>query len=131
MDKKTIIYIGGFELPDKNAAAHRVISNGKLLRDIGYNVHFMGISNERGYNNKSYYGASLKALEKLGKQKKYSLVGVDKNGVNAFFILHDEVVRHKINLKDIKEIYRPPKYGDVWDGVPRGWALNRREMSDI
>lgn len=63
MDKKTIIYIGGFELPDKNAAAHRVISNGKLLRDIGYNVHFMGISNERGYNNKSYYGFNSSALK--------------------------------------------------------------------
>lgn len=43
MSKKTIIYIGGFELPDKNAAAHRVINNGKALRDLGYNVVFIGV----------------------------------------------------------------------------------------
>lgn len=42
MKKKTIIYIGGFELPDKNAAAHRVVNNAKALRDLGYNVVFIG-----------------------------------------------------------------------------------------
>ena len=41
----TIIYIGSFELPDKNAAAHRVVANGKALRDIGYNVVFIGVNN--------------------------------------------------------------------------------------
>ena len=40
----TILYIGGFELPDKNAAAHRVISNGKLLRELGYKVVFCGMN---------------------------------------------------------------------------------------
>ncbi len=35
-----ILYIGGFELPDKNAAAHRVISNAKILRNLGYHVVF-------------------------------------------------------------------------------------------
>ena len=33
-----IIYIGGFELPDKNAAAHRVLGNAKILRELGYKV---------------------------------------------------------------------------------------------
>lgn len=36
-----ILYIGGFELPDKNAAAHRVISNAKILRDLSYRVIFV------------------------------------------------------------------------------------------
>lgn len=40
---KTVFYIGGFELPDKNAAAQRVISNGKILKSLGYNVVFIGI----------------------------------------------------------------------------------------
>lgn len=44
MDKGTIVYIGGFELPDKNAAAHRVVNNGKILRDLGYDIIFIGIS---------------------------------------------------------------------------------------
>ena len=51
-DKKgTVIYIGGFELPDKNAAAHRVISNGKALRDLGYNVVFIGIDKSHKTNS--------------------------------------------------------------------------------
>ena len=48
---KTIIYIGGFELPDKNAAAHRVINNGKAFRELGYNVIFIDASKERNYSN--------------------------------------------------------------------------------
>ena len=56
-------------------------------------------------NKRCYYGASLKALEKLGKKKKYSLVGVDKNGVNAFFIRND--LARKINLrsKKVEDVY--------------------------
>ena len=33
-----------------------------------------------------YYGASLTALNKLGKKKGYSLVGTNKNGNNAYFV---------------------------------------------
>jgi hypothetical protein len=36
-----------------------------------------------------YHGASLKALEKLGKAKGYHLVGCDCSGVNAFFVRGD------------------------------------------
>ena len=56
-------------------------------------------------NNKSYYGASLKALEKLGKQKKYILVGVDKNGVNAFFVRNDLAKYINLKSKKTKEIF--------------------------
>ena len=50
MSKGTIIYIGGFELPDRNAAAHRVMANGKILRDLDYDVVFLGVDSctERG-----------------------------------------------------------------------------------
>jgi glycosyltransferase involved in cell wall biosynthesis len=41
--KKAVLYIGGFELPDKNAAAQRVVGNGKLLMELGYSVHYIGI----------------------------------------------------------------------------------------
>ena len=37
----TVIYVGG-ELPDKNAAAHRVLNNAKALREIGYHVVLIG-----------------------------------------------------------------------------------------
>lgn len=45
-NKKSIIYIGGFELPDKNAAAHRVLNNAKALRELGYDVIFIDINRE-------------------------------------------------------------------------------------
>ena len=43
MKKRTILYVGGFELPDKNAAAQRVLSVAKIFKSIGYNVIFLGI----------------------------------------------------------------------------------------
>lgn len=47
MRKGTIIYIGGFELPDRNAAAHRVLANGKIMRELGYDVVFVGVDSTR------------------------------------------------------------------------------------
>lgn len=51
MTKGTIIYIGGFELPDKNAAAHRVMGNAKIFRELGYNVVFVGTDKDLSYGN--------------------------------------------------------------------------------
>ncbi|MBI87026.1 MAG: hypothetical protein CMG63_02980 [Candidatus Marinimicrobia bacterium] len=41
--KKAVLYCGGFILPDKNAAAHRVLANGKILKKMGYEVFFNGV----------------------------------------------------------------------------------------
>lgn len=43
---KSVLYLGGFELPDKNAAAQRVMANALLLREIGFEVSFIGISKD-------------------------------------------------------------------------------------
>ena len=43
---KRVLYLGGFELPDKNAAAQRVMANAKLLREMGFEVTFIGISKD-------------------------------------------------------------------------------------
>ncbi len=50
MAKGTIVYVGGFELPDKNAAAHRVLSNGKILKNLGYDIIFVGIDKKIEFN---------------------------------------------------------------------------------
>lgn len=42
MSKGTIIYYGGFALPDKSASANRVVSNGKIFDKLGYNTVFIG-----------------------------------------------------------------------------------------
>ena len=39
---KRILYLGGFEMPDKNAAAHRVLANALTLKELGYEVLFIG-----------------------------------------------------------------------------------------
>ena len=41
-----ILYIGRFELPDKEATANRVVANAKLLRDLGHEVVLAGWSTE-------------------------------------------------------------------------------------
>ena len=52
MTKGTIIYTGGFELPDKNAAAHRVLSNAKILKELGYNVVFIDVDKSISGNSR-------------------------------------------------------------------------------
>lgn len=42
--RKSILYVGGFILPDGNAAAQRVVANAKLFSVIGYNVIFLNYS---------------------------------------------------------------------------------------
>ena len=42
-DNRTILYIGGFELPDRDAASQRAFANAKAFRDLGYTVYFIGI----------------------------------------------------------------------------------------
>lgn len=44
--RRKILYVGGFELPDKNAAAHRVVSNGKIVKELEYEIIFVGISHD-------------------------------------------------------------------------------------
>lgn len=41
-----ILYVGGFVLPDGNAAANRVVSNGKLFSDLGLETLFCGLAPE-------------------------------------------------------------------------------------
>lgn len=50
MEEKKILYVGGFELPDKNAAAHRVIGNAKAFRELRYMVDFLGVSKTQDEN---------------------------------------------------------------------------------
>ena len=46
-EKKTILYLGGFLLPDKNAAAHRVVNNSKIFEALNYNVILIGYDKKK------------------------------------------------------------------------------------
>lgn len=46
-----VLYLGGFELPDRNAAAQRVVAVAKTMRELGCQVEFVGVTrnpNEAG-----------------------------------------------------------------------------------
>lgn len=45
----TIIYYGGFHLPDKNAAANRVVANGKLFDKLGFKTVFLGADYDNSF----------------------------------------------------------------------------------
>jgi len=82
------------------------------------------------WDGTNYFGASLAAMEKLGRQKGYTLVGCDNHGVNAFFI-KDEIVKGKIKKSSIKDLYRSPKFGKVVNGKCIGHGPSSKEMIEI
>ena len=43
MKGKRFLYVGGFQLPDKNAAAHRVLGIAKILKELGHEVVFLDV----------------------------------------------------------------------------------------
>lgn len=78
----------------------------------------------------NYYGGSLMAFVKLGKEKGYDLVGCDNAGTNAFFIRHDEVIKNQIFIPEPEKLFRPPGFGDVWNGKTMGWPISNKIMDD-
>lgn len=63
MSTKSILYLGGFELPDKNAAAQRVISNAKLLSEMGYEVKLVGVAKSQHEQSFIFNGFSCHCLK--------------------------------------------------------------------
>lgn len=61
MENNRILYVGGFEMPDCNAAAQRVLSISKALRLCGYNITFYGIT-KRGDVSGTVDGFEYEAL---------------------------------------------------------------------
>jgi glycosyltransferase involved in cell wall biosynthesis len=49
--KGVILYIGAFDLPDNNAAAHRVIGNSKVLEKLGYEIFLAGFTTKKNVHN--------------------------------------------------------------------------------
>jgi hypothetical protein len=62
------------------------------------------------WNRSNYYGCSLKALEMLGRQKGYTLVGCNYTGVTAFFVREDLLGNHFADPYTSENHYEPPRY---------------------
>lgn len=91
--KGTILYVGNFELPDKGAAANRVVSNGKLFRKLGYGTAYLGI---RKYVD--FAGVQLLDAEQNMYEEKYP------QGIREWFL-------HMWSVKNIQAVIE--EQGDV------------------
>lgn len=85
---------------------------------------------EAVWDESSYFGASLKSLERLGTERGYVLVGCERTGLNAFFVRADAAADHFPGALGAEACYEPPRYflTREW-GHPRRWtaqALRRR-----
>jgi hypothetical protein len=63
------------------------------------------------WDGTNYFGASLKALELLGRRKGYCLVGCNFSGVNAFFVRDDLCKRRFREPFTAENHFEPPRYG--------------------
>lgn len=82
-------------------------------KTIPYNPQFV-------WDGTDYYGASLGALESLGRQKGYRLIGTDRHGVNAFFVRAGLCEGNFIQRR-FAELFHPPAFKGV---------AGRRHLSD-
>ena len=59
---KHALYIGGFDLPDNNAAAQRVVPIAKILVELGYDITLVGLSADASCCDKLFEICGLKCL---------------------------------------------------------------------
>ncbi|MBZ5605428.1 MAG: hypothetical protein LAO79_24285 [Acidobacteriia bacterium] len=68
-----------------------------------------------------YHGASLRALENLGKQLGYVLAAVESAGVNAFFVRED-ICPPELRGRTAAELYRPHRERTKTCSPEEQWA---------
>ena len=70
---------------------------------------------ERGKKlHKVYYGASLKALIKLGKIRGYSIICTNSNGNNAFFV-KNSLLNEKVKASQFKQSFNLKSFKETTD----------------
>jgi hypothetical protein len=74
-----------------------------LSLTVGYDDEFERFSK---HPSGFFHGASLAALESLGRRKGYYLIGCDETGTNAFF-LRDDVQVESLRPLSAREAFRP------------------------
>jgi len=85
--------------------------------------------NKAHYSN-LYYGASLPALVKLGKEKGYALVTCNSAGNNAFFVKKN-LLNDKVKELSIKEAFQERKFRESRDKNNKLTFLNSTEEKDL
>jgi len=77
-----------------------------------------------------YYGASLPALVKLGKDKGYSLVTCNSAGNNAFFV-KTNLLNDKVRELNVKEAFQTKKFRESRDKNNKLIFLNSSEEKEL
>ena len=94
---------------------------------VPYNKNFK--RNKAHYSN-LYYGASLPALVKLGKEKGYALVTCNSAGNNAFFVKKN-LLNDKVKELNIKEAFQERKFRESRDKNNKLTFLNSAEEKEL
>ena len=109
----------------------------KAIRDyrprvvaIEYNASFgdrvrcaVPYSPTRGWDGTNFFNASLAAMEDLGREKGYALVGCNFTGTNAFFVREDLVGDKFLAPYTAENHYEPPRYfARMPNGHPPGFG---------
>ncbi len=82
--------------------------NGKFPPDLFWKQAY---DRNHVWDGSDWHGASLKALEEMGRKKGYALVGTNLNGCNAFFV-RDDVTQGMFFEPAISEmLYNPLRLG--------------------
>lgn len=99
---------------------------------IEYNAKFppnhewkMAYNEKHVWDGSDCQGASLKALELLGRKLGYRLVGMNLNGVNAFFVRNELAGDKFIDPPTAEILYNPAKYSKqkYVSGHPSAYCL--------
>lgn len=81
--------------------------NGRFPPDYAWVMPYF---REHEWGGNDYFGASLKALENLGRKKGYQLVGTNLTGVNAFFVRADLAQGKFPEPATAENLYNAPNY---------------------
>lgn len=101
--------------------------NGKFPPDVEW---IMAYDENHIWDGTDWHGASLKALEKLGRQKGYQLVGTGINGANAYFVKEDLAGDKFILPADAETLFNPARFGIKHViGHPNGVCLYGQEIN--
>lgn len=116
---KNIIYTGAFRFPNGDAAAARVLNNGKILRELGYNVIFVswgGKPREKDKNKKGvYYYEGFKYINTYELDNKNNFFGRIKNHLFRGKYALKYIFSNFANNNDIYAIvlYNTPIYFNI------------------
>ncbi|MCR4899966.1 MAG: hypothetical protein K5907_04030 [Treponema sp.] len=81
--------------------------NGKFPPDYNWKQAY---NSRHIWDGSDWQGASLKAMEVLGREKGYVLVGTNLTGINAFFVREDLFSKEKfLNCVTAEELYNPTR----------------------